>query len=398
MNFFKTFFASCLGTFVALGLLLIVTIGVIASLSGDKEVAVADNSILHLRLEAPITELEAEDPLAEIFPGAGDQSQGLLQIKQAIQHAKTDPKIKGIYLNTSSLRTGIASIQELRESLIDFRSSGKWVIAYADYYSEGAYFLATAADEIYMNPDGEVEFNGLAAEVTFFKKLFDRLEINPQIFRVGDFKSAVEPFFRENLSDENKLQLNSILNSIYGEILHKVSDARKIPYEKLKEISDNMIVRSPALAVSNGLIDSLMYDDQIQGKLRSKLGLTAKRTVPLVKYAKYRKSFTLSETSANEIAVIVADGDIMPGKADQGMVGASTIVDQIRRARNNEKVKAIVFRINSPGGVFYAADAMWREVQLATKQKPVIASMSDYAASGGYYLAMGCDTIVAQPT
>ncbi len=398
MTFFKTLFASCLGTFVALALLFLVGILIIVSLSNENEVAVADNSVLHLRLEAPITELEIEDPLAEIFPGAGSQSHGLIQIKQAIRNAKSDPKIKGIYLNTSMVMTGFATIQELRESLLDFRKSGKWVISYADFYTEGGYFLATAADEIYMNPDGEVEFNGLATEVTFFKKLFDRLEINPQIFRVGEFKSAVEPFFRDNLSDENKLQLNSILNSINGEMLHHISEARKIPFEKLKEISDKMIVRSAALSVSTGLVDSLLYDDQLQDKLRAKLGLKASRTVPLVKYSRYRKSFTPSESSSNEIAVIVADGAIMPGKAEQGTVGATTIVEQIRKARNNDKVKAIIIRINSPGGVFQAADYMWREITLATKQKPVIASMSDYAASGGYYLAMGCDTIVTQPT
>ncbi len=398
MSFFKLFFASCLGTLVAFVLLCFLTIGMFAVFSGDGEVAISDNSVLHLNLEAPITELEVEDPLADIIPGAGKESYGLLQIKEAIQYAKTDSKIKGIYLNTSSLRTGMATIQELREALIDFRQSGKWVISYADSYTEGAYYLATAADKIYMYNEGEVEFNGMATEVIFFKKLFDKLEIKPEIFRVGDFKSAVEPFLRENLSDENKLQLNSILNSIYGNILHDVSEARKIPYEKLKDISDKMLVRNAQQAVSYGLIDSLYYDDQIKDYLRSRLGLEKKKRVPLVSYRKYKNSFTTSGDSKNEIAVIVADGEIIPGKADQGTVGAVTIVDAVRRARNNDKIKAIVLRVNSPGGVFQAGDMMWREIMLATKQKPVIASMGDYAASGGYYLAMACDSIVAQST
>ena len=193
MNFFKAFFASCLGTVAALALLIFLCFGMIAVLSGNGEVAIADNSVLHLKLEAPITELEVEDPLAEIFPGAGDQGFGLLQLKQTIKYAKTDSKIKGIFLNTSHVSTGMASLQELRDALIDFRKSGKWVIAYADFYSEGAYYLASAADKIYMYPEGDLEFNGLTADVTFFKKLFDRLEIKPEIFRVGDFKSAVEP-------------------------------------------------------------------------------------------------------------------------------------------------------------------------------------------------------------
>lgn len=397
MNFTKTFFASCLGSLLALITLCFIGFILLVSISSDKEVAIGDNSVLHLKLETPIRELELEDPFTEIFPGAASQM-GLVQIRQAIVNAKTDPKIKGIYLNTSMLMTGMSTVQELRDAILDFKTSGKWVIAYADYYSEGAYYLATAADEVYMNPDGEVEFNGLAAEVTFYKKLLDKLEINVQIFRVGDFKSAVEPFFRESLSDENKLQLNSILNSIYGKILHDISDKRKIPFEKLKEMSDKMAIRSSEQAVSNGLIDSLVYDDQIQEILKAKLGITGKKSVSMVKYAKYRKSFTTSETSSNEIAVIVADGDIMPGKTDQGVVGSTTIVEQVRKARNNDKVKAIIIRVNSPGGVFQAADAMWREISLATRQKPVIASMSDYAASGGYFMVMACDTIVAQPT
>ena len=398
MNFFKSFFASCLGTLVALIVLIFLGIGVIAVLSADSEVAVADNSVLHLRLEAPISELEVEDALAEIFPGAGDQTLGLMQLKQAIVFAKTDHKIKGIYLNTSFLMTGTATLQELRDALLDFKKSGKWVIAYADFYSEGAYYLASAADKVYMYPEGAVEFNGLATDVVFFKKLFDKLDIKPQIFRVGDFKSAVEPFIREDLSPENKLQLNSILGSVYGEMLHNISESRKIPYEKLKEISDKMMVRSAELAVTHGLLDSLYYEDQMKDVLRKKLGIDKKKTVPLVRYSKYKKSFKVPESSKNEIAVIVADGDILLGKADKGVVGSATIVEQVRKARNNDNVKAIVMRINSPGGVFQAADMMWREITLAAKQKPVIASMGDYAASGGYYLAMGCDTIVARPT
>ncbi len=398
MSFLKSFFASCLGTIVGLASLVAVGFILVAVLSNEGTVPIADDSVLHLKLEAPISELEVEDPFADIFPGAGQQSYGIIQIKEAIRYAKTDPKIKGIYLNTSFLLTGVASLQELREAILDFKESGKWVISYADFYSEGAYYLASVADKVYLYKEGEVEFNGLAIEVSFFKKLFDKLEIKPQIFRVGDFKSAVEPFMREDLSEENKLQLNSILGSIYGEMLHNISDSRKIPYEKLKEISDKMLVRSAALAVSNGLVDSLYYDDQIQDLLRSKLGLEKKKSMPLVTYKKYKKSFSLPASSKNEIAVIVADGNILPGKAQQGVVGARTIVEEFRKARNNDKVKAIVLRINSPGGVFQAGDMMWREITLATKQKPVIASMGDYAASGGYYLAMGCDTIVTRPT
>ncbi len=398
MSFLKSFFASCLGTFVALGLLLLFVIFLIGSFSQEKTVVIGDNSVLHLRLEMPISEMELDDPLADLFPAAAEQTLGLLRIKEVIRYAKTDSKIKGIYLNTSRLMTGIASLQELRDAIIDFRQSGKWVIAYADYYTEGAYYLATAADKIYMYPEGEVEFNGLATEVMFFKKMFDKLEINPQVFRVGDFKSAVEPYLRESLSDENKLQLNSMLGSIYGNMLQDIAEAREIPYEKLKEISDKMLVRDPQGAVSYGLIDSLFYDDKMKDVLRAKLNLDKDERVPLVRYSQYKRTVSADVSSRNEIAVIVADGEIMPGRSDNGVVGATTIMDLVRRARTNSQVKAIVLRVNSPGGVFQAGDMMWRELQLAAQVKPVIASMSDYAASGGYYLAMACDTIVARPT
>lgn len=398
MSFLKSFFASCLGTVVALGVLILVGILILSLVASEKEVVITDNSVLHLRLESPITEQEVEDPLSELFPGAGNQSIGLIQLKQAIETAKTDNKIKGIYLNINYLKAGISTVDEIRESLLDFRSSGKWIVAYSDVYTEGAYYLASAADKVYLNPEGQIEFNGLATEVIFFKRMFDKLEIKPQVFRVGDFKSAVEPFLRDNLSDENKLQLNSMLNSIYGEMLNKISESRKISKANLKEISDDMMVQNAKQALKYGLVDSLYYDDQLKDELRERLKVDKDKDISFVKYSKYRKSVKAYKSSKNEVAVIVADGTILPGEADQGIVGSATICEEIRKARTNDKVKAIVLRINSPGGAFQAGDQMWREVVLATQEKPVIASMSDYAASGGYYLAMACDTIVAQPT
>ena len=398
MSFLKSFFASCLGTVVALGVLILVGILILSLVASEKEVVITDNSVLHLRLESPITEQEVEDPLSELFPGAGNQSIGLIQLKQAIETAKTDNKIKGIYLNINYLQAGISTVDEIRESLLDFRSSGKWIVAYSDVYTEGAYYLASAADKVYLNPEGQIEFNGLATEVIFFKRMFDKLEIKPQVFRVGDFKSAVEPFLRDNLSDENKLQLNSMLNSIYGEMLNKISESRKISKANLKEISDDMMVQNAKQALKYGLVDSLYYDDQLKDELRERLKVDKDKDISFVKYSKYRKSVKAYKSSKNEVAVIVADGTILPGEADQGIVGSATICEEIRKARTNDKVKAIVLRINSPGGAFQAGDQMWREVVLATQEKPVIASMSDYAASGGYYLAMACDTIVAQPT
>ena len=405
MNFFKTFLASCLGSLVALlALFFILTmlmVGAVAGLVGgaDEQVIVSDKSVLHLNLDVQVTEQQAENPFAGLpFPGAEPSTVGLLPLKQAIENAKTDSKIEGIFLNVSYPMTGFATLEEIRQSILDFRKSGKWVVAYADAMSEGAYYVASAADKVYLNPEGDVEFNGLAVEVTFFKKMFDKLEIKPEIFRVGQFKSAVEPFMLEKMSPENKLQLTEMINSIYDHVLTRVSDARGMEKSKLKEISDKMLVRNARLSVEHGLVDSLLYYDQVLDELRGRLDLKDNGKVKFIKYNKYRKSYTASTAvAANEVAVIVADGTIMMGTGDQGVIGGEAFASEIRRARENDKVKAIVIRINSPGGSFVASDIMWREVNLAAQKKPVIASMGDYAASGGYYLAMACDTIVAQP-
>lgn len=398
MSFFKSFFASCLGTLVALVVLIFLSFVFLASLTAENVVVIQENSVLHLKLDKPIAELELEDPLADVFPGSVSENHGLVQLKQAIKAAKTDSNIEGIYLNATYVMGGFATLKELRAALIDFRESGKWVVAYSDYYTEGAYYLATAADKVYMNPEGQVELNGLEVEVNFFKKLFDKLEVKPEIFRVGDFKSAVEPFIREDLSDENRLQLSELIRSVYGEMLTDMAESRGIEREKLEEISNKMLVRNAQQALEYKLVDSLYYDDQVKDELRDRLGVESNKTIRFAQYSDYRQSLPAASTSKNEIAVIVADGDIMPGKADQGVVGSVTIREAIRKARTSDRVKAIVIRVNSPGGAFQAADEMWREVYLASQEKPVIASMGDYAASGGYYLAMACDTIVAQPT
>lgn len=399
MNFWKSFLAAFLALIVFSFVAFIFLIGIIGGLAAEEEVVVAENSVLHLKLDAQITELQAENPLAGLPFSSEVPKIGLLQLKDAIKHAKDDASIKGIYLEVSYPMAGFSSIEEIRQSLLDFRKSGKWVVAYDEVMSEGAYYLASAADKIYLNPEGEIEFNGLTIEISFFKRLFDKLEIKPQIFRVGEFKSAVEPFILEKMSPENRLQLTELANSIYGFTLQRIGEARNIPAEKLKEISDKMLVHSAAEAKQYGLIDELYYKDQLIDELKSRLSISKSDDIKFIKYNKYRKTYSGYKSSKNEIAVIVADGTIMPGKADdqQQVIGADTFVEEIRKAREDEDIKAIVLRVNSPGGEFRASDMMWREIQLAKKAKPVIASMGDYAASGGYYLAMGCDTIVAQP-
>jgi protease-4 len=403
MNFFKTFLASCLGSLLAMIALVFIVFSffavVIAGFSDNQAVeTIGENSVLHLKLNGRFTELEVENPLEGLpIPGADEASIGLLHLKTALSHAKNDAAIKGIYLDVSFYQGGYAVAKEIRESILDFRKSGKWVIAYSEMYSEPSYYLASAADKIFLNPEGEVEFNGLAVEVGFYKKLFDKLEIKPEIFRVGDFKSAVEPFFRDKMSDANRLQLKELIDGINDTVLKEVAESRKIDEAEIKNISTKMLVTSGDDAKKYRLIDSLVYYDQVQADLRSRLGLEKNAKITFVKYSKYKKSFSNSSSSKNEIAVIVAEGDILSGKAQEGTIGSDTFAEELRKARTNEKVKAIVLRINSPGGSALASDVMWREVVLASQEKPIIASMSNYAASGGYYLAMGCDTIVAEP-
>lgn len=401
MNFFKTFLASCLGALVAFLVLSFLMIffftALISGLSSDDSLTVVkEKSVLNLNLDVPITENDIEDPLEDLpIPGTVS-TMGLLPLKRAIDHAKTDPKIEGIYLEVSTFMGGYGVAREIRESLLDFKTSGKWIIAYSEFYTEPSYYIASVADQVLLHPEGELEFNGLSVEVSFFKKLFDKLEIKPQIFRVGDFKSAVEPFMLDHLSAENKLQLNELITDLHTTMVQDVAVTRGMEVEQIRTIAKQGIITNPLTARENGLVDSLVYFDQVLAAMRNRIGLDDK--VALVKVGKYKKSFSSYSSSKNEIAVIVADGDILPGKAQTGMIGSDTFAEELRKARTNDRVKAIVLRINSPGGSALASDVMWREIQLASEVKPVIASMSDYAASGGYYLAMACDTIVAQPT
>lgn len=404
MSFGKAFFSSCLGALAAMIVFAFLSIfifsAIIGSMTSEKEVVVSDKSILHLKLDAEISELQKDNPFAGLPVPGGDQVNiGILQLKEAIQKAKDDSKIEGIFLDVSYPMAGFSSIEEIRESLIEFRKGGKWVVSYGEVMSENAYYLATAADQIYLNPEGDIEFNGLTVEVGFFKKLLDKLEVKPQVFRVGEFKSAVEPFLLEKMSDENRLQLTELVNSIYAHVLSSVSAQRNVPVEKLKDIADNMRVTDARAAVGFGLIDSLLYKDEFDKLLMNKAGADKVSDLKFISYGKYRKSYSNYNKSKNEIAVIVAEGTIMPGDGDdsENIIGGRRFVEEIRKAREDDDIKAIVLRVNSPGGEFRSSDMIWREVELAKKVKPVIASMGDYAASGGYYLSMGCDTIVAQP-
>ncbi|GAB2953582.1 signal peptide peptidase SppA [Hymenobacter coalescens] len=397
LQFFKYVLATILGLalFSLVGFLLLV--GVVAAIgSSSDEVTVASNSVLELKLDRPLTERKQEAEFT-LF-GGGNASIGLNSLKAAIRRAKTDDDIKGILLNLDVVSGGMASLEEVRDALVDFKESGKFVVAYHETGSEKGYYLSSVADEVYLHPQGLLEFNGLSSEVFFYKRLFDKLGVEPFIFRVGSFKSAVEPYFRESFSDSARYQTVSFLNSINDHTVAQVAKARKLTPARLKTVQDSMLVHNAQDAKRYGLVTKLGYYDEVLDYMRSQLQLAKDKKPNLISLGTYAKSEQDDEASGSQrIAVVYAEGDIVGGKGGNESIGGTKFAETIRKARLDDKVKAIVLRINSPGGSALASDVIYREVMLAKKVKPVIASMSDVAASGGYYIAMGCDTIVAHP-
>ncbi|MCZ6693239.1 MAG: signal peptide peptidase SppA [Bacteroidetes bacterium] len=397
--FFRTVLATLVALIIFVTISLLLLFGIAGMLSSQEQVTIKENSVLKIRLDRPIEERSIDDPLAELFPG-DNTNIGLLDLKKAIKAAKDDENIKGILIELKWVVAGYASLEEIRNDLQDFRSSGKFVISYGDYLNEKDYYLASVADEIYIHPEGWMELNGLASNMTFFKGTLDKLEIEPQIFKVGDYKSAAEPITRKDMSDENREQILSFLNSIYDNYLENVAESRTIEIDQLRNISDSMLVRNVKDALRLGLVDRLAYYDEVLDDIKERLELEKDDKLSLVsvgKYISYLQS-QKQKTSKNRIAVVVASGEITLGEGEENNVGAEKFAKIINKARKDDKVKAMVIRINSPGGYFIASDIIWREIKLASEKMPVIASMSDVAASGGYYLAMACDTIVAQPT
>jgi protease-4 len=389
------FIFSILSTLIFFGI-----IGMIAA-SADDEVTVKENSILHLNLNGRmLVERTAEDNID--FgnfgnPFGNDMSAGLINLKKAISEAKTNENIKGIYLNAGLILAGQAGLLELREALIDFKESGKFIITYDEAYSEGGYFLASVADEIYLNPLGAIDFNGFSSESVFIKGLFEKVGIQPEVFRVGEFKSAVEPFILDKMSDENRLQTQYFLDDINNLAVFQIAEARSIPLDSLKRINNEMLVRKAEDAVTYKLANALAYEDEVHAKLREKLGLEEDEDIPTINatdLASVVKSKNI--TSKNRIAVIIAEGEIVGGNAE-GVISSEKFAKEIRKARKDENIKAIVLRVNSPGGSIVASDVIWREMTQAKKAKPLIVSMGEVAASGGYYISAPADTIVAQP-
>ncbi len=404
MRFLGNVLATVVGLFVFIILFFFTSaliIGLVSSGSQDAT-EVPTNSVLKLTLDRPIQEkITEENPFQELegFPGVGAAPMGLIDLLGEIDNAKLDPNIKGIYLEVGLISQGFATLEEIRNALVEFKDSGKFIIAYGEIYTEGAYYLASVADHIYLAPEGIMIFDGLGTEIIYLKEFLNNLGIEPEVFRVGEYKSAVEPFLRNDMSEENREQIKAYLSDLHEHYLSSIEASRGIAFEDLKSISDNALVRSPEDAVGFKLVDDTLYFDQVVDKLKESSGVAKDEKLSLLTYGQYKKAPRLNrqEFSRNKVAVIVGEGQIISGNGGSGFLGGNKIADEIRKARNNESIKAIVLRINSPGGSALASDVMWREVKLAAQEKPVIASMSDLAASGGYYMAMAADTIVAYP-
>ncbi|ODS81748.1 MAG: signal peptide peptidase SppA [Cytophagaceae bacterium SCN 52-12] len=402
LNFLKYVLATLVGLFlfIVLGFFLMAGIG---ALLGDGDaVVLKDNSVLRLDLERPIQEIVEENPFSEaLAPFTGEVSSvSIKEVKDALVKAASDNKIKGVYLKAGAPASGWAVLEEVRDALAAFKASGKFVYAFAEGYSEKGYYLASVSDVIYLTEFGDFEWNGLSAEYDFYKGTLDKLEIKPEVFRVGEFKSAVEPFLRTDMSEASRLQARELLTGINDHFLGKIAVSRSVTPARLRDWADSLSIEKAGDALSRGLITHVGYYDQFESDLKAKLGTKESEKVHFTGLKNYLKSGSDKKEEGDfnkRVAVVIAEGEIVSGEGSENLISSGKLIKELKKVRENDKVKAVVLRINSPGGSALASDLIWREVKLTAEKKPVIASMGNVAASGGYYIAMGCDTIVAQP-
>lgn len=405
-SFFKTFLASFLGSALLLIVLLTVMItSIVSSIVASSETAVAikPQSILYMTLDYEIPERTNANDLGFIFTGSSfkvSDNAGMNDIINNIKAAATDPNISGIFLELSTIGTSSANIEEIRNELNEFKKSGKFIVSYAETYSQSAYYLASVSDEIYMFPDGILDIHGMASQNMFYKHLFEKLDIEMQIIRPENnkFKSAVEPYFLDKMSDANREQNTVLLNSIWNKICNDISVSRDIDVNTINDLADDLtLMFEPETALENKFIDGLMYRDELIAKLKQNLNIEDSKKLNLIKNTQYAKVRPELYNGKDKIGIVYAEGQIIDGEGDDTTIGGESLSKAIRAARNDDKVKAIVMRVNSPGGSAMASEVIRREVELAAKEKPVIVSMGNYAASGGYWISSSADYIFADP-
>lgn len=400
MKFLRNLLASILGSLVAFGILMGMFFIFLALMgSMDDGVVVKKNSVLELSFVGPILDYTGKDE-TDPFAAFGGEELGLDEILHAIKVAKNDDNIEGISITTGYLLAGVAQTREIRKALLDFKSSGKFVMAHSDVYAQRDYYLASAADEVYINPVGVLDFKGLATEVLFYKELQEKSGIKMEVIRHGKYKSAVEPFLSDTMSEENRTQIKELITSIWSVIVDDISESRNITPQNLNIIADTLGGRTPEYAVTSGLLDGALHYDEYEGLLKEKMKVSEDDELNYVGFKDYVQKANKKSirTGADKIAVIYAQGEILGGEGGKDYIGQDLIVDALHKAVENERVKAIVLRVNSPGGSALVSDIIWREIQLAKKEKPLVVSFGNVAASGGYYIGVGGDKIFAEPT
>jgi protease-4 len=394
--FFRTFFASLLAFFVFWIIVFFFLVATVVAVASKDKPQLASRSVLHLDLGQHFSERERRNPLNRISGGETD-APGLYDVVRMIRHAASDDKIHGILLEAEDNGNGYAASEELRQALTDFRKRGKFVIAHGNRMSQKAYYVASAADRVYLSPAGMLEWKGLAVELTFFKNALDRLAIQPQIFYAGKFKSATEPFRTDKMTAENRLQTTEWLGDLYGVLLQRVSAARGIDTTTLHRIANEGRVQNAGDALREHLVDGLRYDDEVRTEIKKRIKADEDDKLHFVELDTYMEAADFRRSGSDRIALLYAEGNIIDGEGDNGSIGDKDYVKMIRKLRLDKSVKAIVFRINSGGGSALASEHIWRELALAKKEKPLVVSFGDVAASGGYYIAAAADSIFALP-
>lgn len=401
----KTFLKMLLATILGVGILFFLLFVIIASFASmsEEKVIVSENSILRLDLNTIINERSEDNPFEAFNPLSGKPqgSIGLNDLKASLIHAKNDAKIKGIYMNAGMPMAGHATLRELRNALEDFKTSGKFIYSYSEILTQKGIYICSVADSVLVNPEGFMEWKGLNASVSYYQNALAKLGLKPEVLRAtgNKYKSAVEPYLRQDMSPENRKQLSSLLNSVWTTYRQDVSKSTGIDMAMLDSMANNYAVTNPKRALDSKLIDGVAYYDEVTDILCKKIGIKEAKDLNFISFSKYKNSFETNSGSygSDRIAVIIAQGDIVSGDGGEYSIGSERISKAIRKARMNDKVKAVVLRVNSPGGSALASEIIWREVKLTQEVKPVVASMGDLAASGGYYISCYADTIVAQP-
>ena len=395
-SFFKIFIASLLALIVFTILGVMVLIGLAASASSSDKPVIGTDAVLVLDLSKPYKETVQENPFASLTTDGDFEIPSLFEMVRLIEHAKKDANVKGIYILASSNANGFAASEEIRKALLDFRKSKKFVVAYGETITQKGYSVANVAQKIFVHPQGGLEWAGFSSNLLFLKGMLDKLEIKPQIFYAGKFKSATEPLRETQMTEANRLQTSVWLGDLYNQFLYQTAAARNLDTALIRSLAVEGKIQTAADAVKYNLIDGLKYDDQVKNEITGRLNLAVNSKINFIYFGEYAKSVTLNESTASEkIAIIYASGDIISGTGADEQVASDDYKELIRKARLDKSIKAIVLRVNSPGGSALASDVIWREVSLAKKEKPVIVSMGDVAASGGYYIACNANKVFA---